>query len=123
MIVVTGNVSWTATSNASWLAVTEGSSGASNGTVTFSVAANSATSRTGGIVVAGGAISRTCTVLQAGVSVPSAPTGVTASDIFSDHVRISWTNTPTATGYEVWRNTNDSSGSATKIGSELQIPI
>ena len=67
-IAVTGNVSWAATTNAAWLAVTGGASGSSNGTVTFSVAANPGTSaRTGGVVVAGGGISRTCTVVQAGI--------------------------------------------------------
>lgn len=118
-IAVTGNVSWTAATNVSWLAVTSGGTGTGNGAVVFSVATNSATSRTGRIVVAGGGISLTCTVIQAGVSVPSAPTGVTASENFSNHIRISWTDTPTATGYEVWRNTNNASGSATMIGSGI----
>jgi hypothetical protein len=39
-IAVTGNVAWTATTNAAWLSVTAGNPGSSNGTVTFSVAAN-----------------------------------------------------------------------------------
>ena len=69
-IGVTANVSWTAVTNASWLAVTAGSSGVSNGTVTFSVATNAGTTaRTGGVIVAGGGISRTCTVVQAGAAV------------------------------------------------------
>ena len=69
-IGVTANVAWTAVSNAAWLAVTGGSSGTSNGTVTFSVATNAGTTaRTGGVVVAGGGISRTCTVVQAGAAV------------------------------------------------------
>ena len=69
-IGVTGNIPWTAVSNASWIAITGGSSGVSNGTVTFSVASNPATSsRTGAVVVAGGGISRTCTVIQAGAAI------------------------------------------------------
>ena len=69
-IGVTGNIPWTAISNASWIAITGGSSGVSNGTVTFSVATNPATSsRTGAVVVAGGGISRTCTVIQAGAAI------------------------------------------------------
>jgi hypothetical protein len=68
-IGVTANVAWTATTNAAWIAVMDGSSGSGNGTVTFSVAANAGTTvRTGGVIVAGGAISRTCTVIQAGAA-------------------------------------------------------
>jgi hypothetical protein len=54
---------WTASSNASWITVTAGSSG--NGTVNYSVAANTATaSRTGTLTIAG----QTFTVTQAGVT-------------------------------------------------------
>ena len=55
---------WTASSNAtSWLAVTAGSSGTGNGTVSYSVAANSSTaSRTGTITVA----NNTFTITQLG---------------------------------------------------------
>ena len=75
-IGVTANVSWTAASNASWLAVTGGSSGSSNGTVTYGVAANvGTTARTGGVVVAGGGITRTCTVVQAGAAAAAAALG------------------------------------------------
>jgi subtilisin family serine protease len=66
-IAVTANVAWTATSNAAWIAVTGGSPGTNNGTVTFSVATNAeTTARTGGVVVAGGGLTRTCAVVQAG---------------------------------------------------------
>ena len=68
-IAVAANVSWTAATNVPWLQITAGASGATNGTVTYSVLANESTSsRTGGIVVAGGDISRTCTVIQAGAA-------------------------------------------------------
>ena len=75
-IAVSGNVAWTAVTNAPWLAIAAGASGSGNGTVTFGVAANAATgARTGTIVVAGGGISRTCTVQQAGTA-----TGPTLGD-------------------------------------------
>ena len=75
-IAVFGNVAWTAVTNAPWLAIAAGASGSGNGTVTFGVASNPAAgSRTGTIVVAGGGISRTCTVLQAGTA-----TGPTLGD-------------------------------------------
>ena len=72
-IEVTANVAWTATSNAEWIAVTGGNSGSGNGTVTFSVATNSGPARMGGVVVSGGGITRTCTVMQAGSAGPSHP--------------------------------------------------
>lgn len=55
---------WTAVSNVSWITITSGSSGSGNGTVGYSVAANSSTSpRQGTLIIAG----RTFTVSQAGI--------------------------------------------------------
>ncbi len=56
---------WTASSNAPWLTVTSGGSGAGNGSVAFSVAANPGSARTGTITVAG----QTFTVNQAAAPV------------------------------------------------------
>ncbi|HKR00997.1 MAG TPA: M36 family metallopeptidase [Pyrinomonadaceae bacterium] len=57
--------SWTAVSNATFITITAGSSGSGNGTVSYSVAANTATtSRTGTLTIAG----QTFTVNQAGTS-------------------------------------------------------
>jgi hypothetical protein len=44
---------WTATSNASFLTISQGSSGSGNGTVQFSVAVNTGAERTGSILIAG----------------------------------------------------------------------
>jgi hypothetical protein len=44
---------WSATSNAGWITITGGASGSGNGTVSFSVAANAGTARTGTITIAG----------------------------------------------------------------------
>ena len=56
---------WTATSNdPSWLTVTSGSPGSGNGTLGYSVAANTGDARTGTITIAG----QTFTVNQAGLS-------------------------------------------------------
>jgi hypothetical protein len=61
---------WTAQSNASWITVTAGNAGAGNGTVSFAVDANAATSpRTGTITIAGLAF----TVSQPGASAPPPP--------------------------------------------------
>ena len=56
---------WTATSNASWITITAGTSGNGSGTVNYLVAGNTATgSRTGTLTIAG----QTVTVTQAGVA-------------------------------------------------------
>ncbi len=67
---------WTATSNATWITISSGGSGTGNGTVNYTVAANTATtSRMGTITVAG----QTATVTQAGVpcSFTASPTAAT----------------------------------------------
>ena len=56
---------WQAASTVDWISITAGSSGSGNGTVEYSVAANSSTdSRTGTMIIAG----KTFTVTQGGVS-------------------------------------------------------
>ena len=52
---------WTAASNATWLAITAGATGSGNGTVVYSVAANTGPARTGTLTIAG----QTFTVDQA----------------------------------------------------------
>lgn len=62
---------WTATSQAPWLAITGGSSGAGDGAVTFAAAANAGPARAGSLLVAG----QTVTVSQAsGCAVSINPT-------------------------------------------------
>jgi VCBS repeat-containing protein len=69
-VALAANVAWTAVSNVPWIVVTGGSSGSGDGVITYRVAANAGTlARTGGIVVAGGGISRTARVVQAGAPV------------------------------------------------------
>ena len=55
---------WTAASNAAWITITAGATGSGNGKVTFNVAANTGTARTGTLTIGG----NTLTVDQAGVS-------------------------------------------------------
>ena len=68
-IAVLSDMAWTASTNVPWLSITSGYSGTTNGTVVFDVSANPVVggSRTGAVVVAGGGISRTCRVVQAGI--------------------------------------------------------
>lgn len=57
---------WTAVSNVPWITVGTGASGAGNGSVTFTVAANTGASRTGTLTIAG----RAFTVTQAAAGAP-----------------------------------------------------
>ncbi|MBF0338966.1 MAG: SBBP repeat-containing protein, partial [Nitrospirae bacterium] len=69
-VSVTANTgcAWTAASNVSWITVTSGSSGSGNGTVGYTVAANTdTTSRTGTMAIAG----QTFTVTQSGIDCSS----------------------------------------------------
>jgi len=52
-VTATTGCPWMATSNAGWLTITAGTSGNGNGTVSYSVVANSGTTRTGTITIAG----------------------------------------------------------------------
>jgi Zn-dependent metalloprotease len=64
-VTATAGCSWTAVSNATFITITAGSSGTGNGTVSYSVASNTATtSRTGALTIAG----QTFTVTQAGTT-------------------------------------------------------
>ena len=58
---------WTAASNAAWITITAGATGSGNGKVTFNVAANTGSARTGTLTIGG----NTLTVDQAGVSQPA----------------------------------------------------
>lgn len=60
-VTTTSGCAWTAASNANWIAITAGASGTGNGSVAFSVAANSGGARTGTLTIAG----QTFTVNQA----------------------------------------------------------
>ncbi len=61
----TSGCAWTAVSNASWLTIVSGSSGTGNGTVSYSIEANSSlVPRTGTLVIAG----QTITVTQLGTA-------------------------------------------------------
>jgi Putative binding domain, N-terminal/Viral BACON domain len=58
-VATTSGCTWSAVSQTSWIAVTSGSSGSGNGTVGFSVAANTGPARSGTILIAGETVSVT----------------------------------------------------------------
>ena len=68
-VSVQSGCGWTASSQASWITVTSGSTGTGSGSVTFNVAPNTGASRTGSLTIAGRAFS----VAQAGASGSPAP--------------------------------------------------
>ncbi|MBI1760580.1 MAG: BACON domain-containing protein [Acidobacteria bacterium] len=73
-VTAQGGCTWTATSNAGFLTITAGSSGAGNGTVSFSVAPNtSQNARTGTLSVGG----QSFTVTQSGENPVPALAGLT----------------------------------------------
>ncbi|MDJ0840520.1 MAG: immune inhibitor A [Acidobacteriota bacterium] len=89
---------WTATSNNGWITITSGASGTGNGTVNYSVAANTSTSsRNGSITIAG----QTHSVSQAGAP----PVGWTV--LTSDDFESGWGNWNDG-GSDVRRSANDS---------------
>jgi len=61
-VSTTAGCTWTASSNASWVAITSGSSGSGSGSVSYSVSANSGGTRTGTLTIAG----NTFTITQSG---------------------------------------------------------
>jgi hypothetical protein len=69
-VTVAAGCAWTATSNSTWITITGGASGTGNGTVDYSVAANSTSSaRTGTLTVAG----QTVTINEAVATQPAPP--------------------------------------------------
>jgi hypothetical protein len=77
-VTTSAGCGWAATSNASWITVTSGTPGSGNGTVGYSVAANTGTARTGTVTAAG----QTFTVNQnAAAACPSPSSIVTGQTI------------------------------------------
>lgn len=110
---------WTTTSNAPWIVITSGSSGAGSGTVNYAVAANtSASSRTGTLTIAG----QTSTVTQSSggnCSFTIAPTnqsfganGGTGSVSVTTQSSCAWTATSNASFITITAN-NSGTGSGT----------
>jgi photosystem II stability/assembly factor-like uncharacterized protein len=83
-VTAAAGCAWTAASNATWLTITAGSSGSGNGTMTYGVAANPASSRSGTLTIAG----QTFTVTQ------SAPSAVSL-----DRTSLNFTATSTGTSF------------------------
>lgn len=71
-----GSCSWTATSNVGWITITSGASGTGNGTVGYSVEANTGGARNGTLTIGGQTFTLNQTAEQ--VSTPNRPSGPTS---------------------------------------------
>lgn len=74
-VVTTAGCAWTAVSNAAWITVTGGASGSGNGTVSYTVAANTGSARSGSLTAA----DQTFTVNQAALVPGNRSLSLTAS--------------------------------------------
>jgi hypothetical protein len=100
-VTTAAGCAWTATSNATWITITSGASGSGNGTVNYTVAANTGPARSGTLTVAG----QTVTINQAaGCSFTASPTsasptaaGGAASVSVTTASGCAWTATSNAT--------------------------
>lgn len=118
-----GVMTWTAAASPAspWLTIQLGASGTNSGTITVGHTGNTTgASRSGTLTVtATGALGSPATVtVNQACAAPAAPTGVSASDgTFADRVRVTWAAVTGATSYRVYRNTTNSFGSATLLGT------
>ena len=93
-VITSSGCPWSATSNAAWL--TTSSAGTGNGSVSYTVAANTSTSgRSGTITVTGQGF----TVTQSGVQ----PSNLVATATSTPSVSLTW-NSSAVDHFEVWRN-------------------
>jgi titin len=111
-IGVTATCAWVALSNAPWLSITSGASGTGNGTVGYSVAANTlTTARSAALTIAGNTVTFN-QAAAAATTVPGAPTAVTGT-AGNTQVSLTWT-APSSnggaaiTGYQVQVGTSAS---------------
>jgi hypothetical protein len=97
--------SWTTSESLSWVTITGGASGTGNGTVSYSVDANtSTTSRSGTMTIAGQTFTISQTSSTPSTSKPSTPTNLSAAALSSSQIRLSWTDTSNnEDGFEIWQ--------------------
>jgi hypothetical protein len=96
---------WSATTTAGWIAVTGGSSGTGNGTVTYSVQANPGAARIGTLSIKG----KTFTITQDATSTPPGSCAVTLdkTSMFVGAPEANWTINVTAASTCAWTVSSD----------------
>lgn len=95
-----GNCSWRATTDASWITITSGVSGSGSGTVNYLVAPNAGGTRSATMIVAG----LIFTISQAASAIGT-PTGLLAT-AQGGGIQVGWQPPNGATTYELWRSLN-----------------
>lgn len=108
--ITNGPLNWNASSNSQWLTITSGASGSASGTISYSVAANSAsTSRTAAISVG----NQTFTLTQAGAPAAT-PASLTApapgSTISTSSVTFTWSAGQNVSSYVLQVGTSAGQG-------------
>ncbi len=93
-VITTSGCAWTAASNANFISITSGASGTGNGTVSYTVAANTGTARSGTLTIAG----QTYTVNQSAVSTGGGGLSITTQNLPVGNVGASYSGTLAATG-------------------------
>ncbi|HTS47585.1 MAG TPA: putative Ig domain-containing protein, partial [Bryobacteraceae bacterium] len=93
-VVTSSGCAWTATSNANFVSITSGASGTGNGTVSYTVAANTSTARSGTLTIAG----HTYTVNQSAASSGGGGLSITTQNLPTGNVGANYSATLTATG-------------------------
>lgn len=122
-VAVSANVSWTVSKSAgaAWLNLSN-TSGAGDGSVNFTADRNNTTSaRNATLTLAGEGMTRTCSVLQEGMTAPVRPV-VTASDgSSSDSITVKWENCARALTYSL-RRAESATGNKTLLDANATSP-
>jgi len=120
-VVDFGSCPWTATTTQSWVTITGGASGTGNGTITYSVASNTAVdARTASITVSGQFATVSATITEAGILLP--PLGNIIVDGIAEPAYgcpVAIQQLGTGFGKNLSTNLNNNGGGAQGGGSEL----
>ncbi len=93
-VSTTSGCTWTAVSTANFVTITGGASGTGNGTVSYTVASNSGTARSGTLTIAG----KTYTINQSAASTGPGALSITTQNLPTGNVGSSYSATLTASG-------------------------
>lgn len=93
-VTTTSGCAWTAVSDANFVSITSGASGTGNGTVSYTVAANTSTARSGTLTIAG----QTYTVNQSAASTSGGGLSITTQNLPVGNVGAEYSGTLSATG-------------------------
>jgi hypothetical protein len=125
VITSSGACSWSASTASDFITITAGQTGTGNGTVIYSVPANSGAQRTGTIVITGQTFTKTYTITQAAPSSlvpPSNPVPISGTPGVSLTPTLSWTGSAGATSYDVYFGTSQSPTLVTNTTSTSYAP-